>query len=396
MLSSALQAGFHAVGMDTVDVGILPTGGISRLTSEVGADFGVVVSASHNPAPDNGIKFFSRSGAKLSDDAEDQIERVLRNKNQSQTAMGAAIGTRRPMADSVNRYVTLLKQDVPYSFSGIAVTLDCANGSAYQAAPELFRRLRSDVVVVADVPDGMNINEGCGATHPEFLAAASRGRIGLAFDGDADRLIAIDETGNVIDGDAVIAILARHWKSQGKLKRNTVVVTVMSNLGFHQAMKAAGIEVVQTQVGDRYVAEAMRQNKAILGGEQSGHVICADRGRTGDGLLTGLRLLEVVAATGKPLHELASEAITVFPQVLKNIRVRDKTRLESASRVWAAVRAAESELGDQGRVLVRPSGTEPLIRVMVEAPELDSANRYTESIIEVIGEELGKEDDQET
>ncbi len=391
MLSMAVQAGFHSVGVDTVDVGVLPTGGISRLTADVGADLGVVVSASHNPAEDNGIKFFSRAGAKLSDADEDQIEAVLRNENQRQAAMGPAIGTRRPMADPVNRYVSLLKQDVPYSFSGISVVLDCANGASYQAAPELFRRLRADVSAVGIVPDGMNINAGCGATHPEFVASLSQDRIGLSFDGDADRLIAVDESGTILDGDVVIAILAKHWKSQGKLKRNTVVVTVMSNLGFHRAMRDAGIEVVTTQVGDRYVAEQMWKHKAILGGEQSGHVIFADRARTGDGLLTAVRLLEVVAATGKPLSDLASEAMTSYPQVLKNIRVVDKDRLAVAAAVWKQVAEVERLLGDDGRVLVRPSGTEPLVRVMVEATDSDLARRYTDRLIEVIGIELGKE-----
>jgi len=391
MLSLALQAGFHSVGMDTVDVGVLPSGGISWLTAKSGADLGAIVSASHNPAEDNGIKLLSHQGTKLSDEQEEEIESQIRQDGDSRRALGPSIGTRFPMSDALMRYVDHLASGAAFSFAGLDVVLDCANGAAYQAAPQLFIRLKAAVTTLSDLPDGSNINLGCGATHPRFLAERSKNTIGFAFDGDADRLIAVDEEGEIVDGDAILAILARQWKSQGRLKNDTVVATVMSNLGFHRSMKEAGVTVIQTQVGDRYVAEAMRQNRAILGGEQSGHIICGDRGNTGDGLLTGVRLLEVVAATGKSLAELRAEAITVFPQVLRNIRVTNKEGLAGATRVWEKVSEVERELGADGRVLVRASGTEPLIRVMVEAPGEDEAGRYTDEILSVVGEVLGNE-----
>lgn len=388
MLSMALQAGFHSAGVDTVDVGVLPSGAISYLTAETGADLGAVVSASHNPAGDNGIKFLSPKGTKLSDSQEDVIEAALRS-GAGRAAHGSTIGTRFPMSDALPRYLDKLAGDARFSFMGISVVLDCANGAAYQAAPALFSRLKAQVKTLAAAPDGNNINLGCGATHPEFLRDQALGSVGLAFDGDADRLIAIDETGKTVDGDATIAILARHLMGQGKLQNSTVVVTVMSNLGFHQSMRKAGITVIETKVGDRYVAEAMAANRVILGGEQSGHVICSDRGVTGDGLLTAVRLLEVMAATGKPLSELHAEAITVFPQVLENVRVEHKERLEGATRVWDAVRAAEKVLGAEGRVLVRASGTEPLVRVMVEASEAEDARHHVDELAAVVAEELG-------
>lgn len=391
MLSMALQAGLHSVGVDTVDVGVIPSGGISWLVSETGADLGMIVSASHNPAADNGIKLLSKHGTKLSDAEEDEVEATLRGKTGRRQARGTAIGTRFPMNDAIDRYIDHLAREVPYTFRGISLVLDCAHGSAYQAAPRLYERLKASVTAISNLPDGNNINLECGATHPQLIVSKSRGTVGFAFDGDADRLIAVDEQGNLVDGDATLAILARHWKSTGKLKHDVVVATVMSNLGLHRSMQAVGIKVIETQVGDRYVAEAMRRHKAVLGGEQSGHVICADRARTGDGLLTGLRLLEVMAATGKPLFELRQEAITVFPQVLKNLRVVDKNRLPEATKVWTKVKAVERQLGVDGRVLVRASGTEPLVRVMVEAPDEETANRYTDEIIAVVGEELGKE-----
>lgn len=391
MLSSALQAGFHSAGVDTVDVGILPSGAISHLTATTGVDMGAVVSASHNPAADNGIKLLGGRGTKLSDGEEDRIEQRLRGASGEATPFGAAVGTRLVNGKGLDIYVSDLAAAAAYSFNGIGVVLDCAHGAAFKAAPALFRKLRADVTVLADEPTGMNINEGCGATHPEFLASKVAGRIGLAFDGDADRLIAVDEQGRVVNGDVIMAIVARHWKSIGKLKNNTVVATVMSNLGFRKAMVEAGIDLVQTKVGDRYVLEAMQERKAVLGGEQSGHVIFLDRGRTGDGLLTGIRLLEVVAGTGRSLAELRDDAMTEFPQILLNIRVRDRNGLEHALRVWEAVAAAERELGDDGRVLVRASGTEPLVRVMVEASGQDMAQRYAEGIAAVVAAELGEE-----
>jgi phosphoglucosamine mutase len=389
MLSMALQAGINSAGVDTVDVGVLPSGGISHITAASGAEMGAVVSASHNPAPDNGIKLLGKDGTKLSDAQEDTIEARVRDSGTRAIPHGATVGTRFPSPDALDRYVEDLAAGASYSFRGIALTLDCANGAAHHAAPALFNRLHADVEVVADQPTGMNINDGCGATHPEFLAGSARGRIGLAFDGDADRLIAVDEDGRVVNGDMVMAIIARHWKSIGKLKNDVVVSTVMSNLGFRKSMESAGISHIETRVGDRYVLEAMKEAKAILGGEQSGHVIFLDRGKTGDGLLTGIRLLEVVAGTGRRLSELRDSAMEEYPQVLVNVRVRDRFGLDGAAGVWEAVRAAETELGSDGRVLVRASGTEPLIRVMVEAHSSGTAQALADQIAAEIAAILG-------
>ncbi|MDH4117092.1 MAG: phosphoglucosamine mutase [Acidimicrobiia bacterium] len=387
MLSAALQAGFHSSGVDTVDVGVLPSGAISHLTARAGVDMGVVVSASHNPAADNGIKILGRRGTKLTDAEEAKIEERLHSDSYS-TPYGAAVGTRFVDTTGMDRYVADLAREASYTFNGIDLVLDCAHGAAYRAAPALFRKLRANVSVLADEPSGMNINDGCGATHPEFLASKVDGRVGFAFDGDADRLIAVDEEGVVVNGDVIMAIIARHWKSTNRLKNNLVVATVMSNLGFRKALEEAGIGLVETKVGDRYVLEAMVANKAILGGEQSGHVIFLDRGRTGDGLLTGVRLLEVVAGSGKPLAQLRAEAMVEYPQVLINVRGVDRERLADASRVWEAVASVETDLGGDGRVLVRASGTEPMVRVMVEAATEETAQEYAERIAAVVGEEL--------
>lgn len=392
MLSAALQAGFHSAGVDTVDVGVMPSGGISHLTSRSGVEMGAVVSASHNPAPDNGIKLLSASGMKLNDGEEDRIEAQLRSKGSHTVPFGASVGTRFWDDHAIDRYVGDLAEAASYSFNGIDLVLDCANGAAFRAAPMVFRRLKANVDVMFYEPSGMNINDGCGATHPDVLAARVRGRVGFAFDGDADRMIAVDEDGVVANGDVVMAIIARHWKATGKLRNDTVVATVMSNLGFRKALDDAGIKLIQTKVGDRYVLEGMREHKAILGGEQSGHVIFLDRGRTGDGLLTGIRLLEVMAGTGRELRDLRKEAMVEYPQVLLNVKVRDRNGLEACTPVWNAVSTAEQDLGDDGRILVRASGTEPLVRVMVEAASEDSAHRYADSIAAVVAAELGEED----
>lgn len=389
MLSAALQAGFHSVGVDTVDVGVMPAGAIAHLTADSGASMGVVVSASHNPGADNGIKLLSRTGAKLSDAEEDRVEERIRRNAPWKIAVEGSIGTRFPMAEAEERYLTHLRASMPYTLRGIALALDCANGAAYRVAPELFRRLKADVAVFGAEPDGTNINDGCGATHPRFLATRAEGRLGFAFDGDADRLIAVDENGAVANGDVIMAVIARHMKETGRLKNNVVVATVMANLGFRQAMRRLGIELVETQVGDRYVLEAMRAHRAVLGGEQSGHVILADRAPTGDGLLTAVSLLEVLAATGRELRELRHETITEFPQVLRNLHVPDKRRLDDAKLLWAAVAEAEQRLGNDGRVLVRASGTEPLVRIMVEAPSVDEANAIVDELAEVSRAELG-------
>lgn len=388
MLSLAMQAGFHSVGVDTEDVGVIPTAAIAHLTDQFDASLGVVVSASHNPAADNGIKFFGGDGGKLTDALEDRIEARLRQGAPWRTPR-AGVGIRLPRTDGLDLYLEWLKGDVAYTLRGIDVAIDGANGAAFLAAPRLFEELGLNVRALACEPDGLNINDGCGATHPEFLAAQANGQIGLIFDGDADRFLAIDEDGVSLNGDVIMAIIARHLHEQGKLKNDTVVVTVMTNLGFRRAMAELDIKVIESAVGDRYVLEAMREHKANLGGEQSGHVIFLDHISTGDGLLTALRLLEVVAATGRPLTELR-KVMTDYPQVLRNVRVADRAGLEAADAVWAAVRHTEELLGGGGRVLIRPSGTEPLVRVMVEAATKTDAATIADDLASVVRGALGE------
>jgi len=390
MLASALQAGLHSMGVDTVDVGILPSGGISYLTASSGATMCAIVSASHNPAEDNGIKLLAARGTKLPDDVERDLENRLRSP-EARSKVGPDIGTRFVDGDALDRYVDHLAAVSKYNLSSVEIAVDCANGAAFKAAPMLFTRLKADIHVLADAPDGTNINDGCGATHPQMLAREARGRIGPSFDGDADRLIAIDEDGKVANGDVILAIVARHMKAQGSLKKNLVVATIMSNLGLRKSMAEADIDLVETKVGDRYVMEAMLEHKAILGGEQSGHIIFLDKGHTGDGLLTAVRLLDVVAGTGKELRELRAEAITEYPQILQNVRVGRGASLDEAGALWEEVRAVETELGEEGRVLVRASGTEPLIRVMVEAPSEEAARRYADRLSSVTQTSMGKE-----
>lgn len=382
MLSSAVQAGFNSVGIDSIDVGVLPSGGISYLTANSDATMGVIVSASHNPADDNGIKLLAARGTKLPDDTEREIEDRMRALGR-QVAVGPAIGFRREPAERRQEYLEHLASAAKYSLNGVRIALDCANGAAYQVAPELFGRLNSDLRVFHAEPNGNNINEDCGATSPEFLSRHGGGRIGLAFDGDADRLIAVDEDGVVANGDVIMAIIARHLKEQGRLDKNLVVATVMSNLGFRKSMAESGIEMVETPVGDRYVMEALIEHQALLGGEQSGHVIFSDVAATGDGLLTAVHLLNVVAGTGKELRELRAETITEYPQVLVNVGVDRSIDISSLEILWNEVAAVEEELGSDGRVLVRPSGTEPLVRIMVEAASESEAKSYADRLAAV-------------
>ena len=382
MLSAALQAGLHSAGIDTVDVGILPSGGISYLTSNSAATMGAIVSASHNPADDNGIKLLAARGTKLPDEVERELEDRMRSSGW-QIATGSSIGYRSESLEGYDEYLQHLVGASRYSLNGVGVAIDCANGSAYKAAPDLFERLSADVRVFHAEPNGRNINDGCGATVPEFIAKHAGGRIGLAFDGDADRLIAVDEDGEIANGDVIMAIIARHLKGQGRLEKNLVVATVMSNLGFRKSMAEAEIDVVETPVGDRYVMEALIERKALLGGEQSGHIIFADLAQTGDGLLTAVQLLNVVAGTGKELRHLRAEAITEFPQVLVNVRVNRSVDIAGMDALWNEVNEVEEELGSEGRVLVRPSGTEPLIRIMVEAPSKEMASGYADRLAAV-------------
>jgi len=387
MLAAVVHAGFNAAGFDTADLGIIPVGAVSHLTRASHATFGVMVSASHNPAEDNGIKFFGSDGGKLDDDRETAIEARYQTDTPWVEVSGEALGIQMPMVDALDRYVRHLSTQSDYRLAGIPVVLDCANGAAFLAAPQLFGALGAEVEAINTEPSGMNINEGCGAVSPGMLAERASGRIGLAFDGDADRCVAVDEDGIVCNGDVIMAILARHLKSRGELPGNRVVTTVMSNLGFRMAMQGMGLEVVETPVGDRYVLEQMRRTGAGLGGEQSGHVLFRDHS-TGDGLLTGMRLLEVVAATATPLRELRRVMVD-YPQVLRNVRVRVKERLPDAAPVWEAVRLMEKRLGNEGRVLVRASGTEPLVRVMVEAREAHEAAAIADDLVLVVRRELG-------
>lgn len=384
MLSSALQAGFHSVGIDTMDVGVLPSGGVSYLTGATGAMMGAIVSASHNPAADNGIKFLGQTGAKLTDPEEDDIEGRLRSGRRMNVAVGDNIGTRFVNREAASTYLDFLAEKAEYTFRGLEVVLDCANGAAYKTAPRLFERLKAGVTVVAADPDGTNINAGVGATSPSFLAKEARGRIGLAFDGDADRLIAVDEDGVPANGDVIMAIIAQHLHARGRLKNDTVVATVMSNLGFRKAMEALDINLVQTKVGDRYVLEGLREHDASFGGEQSGHVIFLKDLVTGDGLLTAMRLVEVVAASGRRLADLRKDVITEYPQILRNVRVADAGRLEATDEIWMAVEQVEARMDGEGRVLVRASGTEPLVRVMVEAASKEDAATIADELVAVV------------
>ena len=386
MLASAVSAGFNAVGVDTVDLGIIPVGGVSRLARDTGASLGVMISASHNPAEDNGIKFFGLDGAKLSDDREAAIEDRYFSDTPYRRPVAGKVGMQTAMSGSVARYVEKVARTVDYSMRGLEFVVDCANGAAFLAAPALFGAVDATVHLVADTPDGMNINDGCGATHPESLAAIADGRVGLAFDGDADRLIAVDEDGAVVNGDVLMAIFAQWQHERGKLKNDLVVATVMSNLGFHHAMERLGVKVAVTPVGDRYVVEEMRATQAVVGGEQSGHILLEDRS-TGDGLRTALRLMEVMAATGKQLRELRT-VMDELPQVLTNVTVGSKDGWDTDAAIAGAIAECERQLGSRGRVLVRPSGTEPMIRVMVEAPTETEASQAAGAIAAVVSASL--------
>jgi phosphoglucosamine mutase len=387
-LAAAISAGLASSGVDVFDAGVIPTPATSFLTADLDADFGVMISASHNPAPDNGIKFFSRGGHKLDDAVEDAIEAALSAK--PLTPIGAEIGHVKEFADAKQRYLVHLQATLPNSLKGIKVVVDCANGAAADLAPKAFRDAGAEVVVIGNAPDGYNINLGCGSTHLSALQAAvveHGADVGIAHDGDADRTLAVDATGAIVDGDKIMAILAVAAKARGDLSRNTLVATVMSNLGLKIAMKQAGIEMIETKVGDRYVLEVIREGGYTLGGEQSGHLIFAAYATTGDGILTGLQLLAQMSATGKSLKELAS-AMTVYPQVLINVPGVDKTKVDSDPELQKVVSEAQAELGEQGRVLLRASGTEPLVRVMVEAQDLGTAQSWAERIARIVEKQL--------
>jgi phosphoglucosamine mutase len=389
MLEAALVAGLCSAGGDVVPLGVLPTPGVAYLVTHLGLDAGAMISASHNPVGDNGIKFFGPDGYKLTDDEEDRVEELM-ERVFDDPPRGADIGRLEPAEGAVDAYVDHLVAAADAELSGLRVVIDCANGAAYRTGPEVLRRLGADVVAINAEPDGANINAGCGSTYPDAAAAAvveHGAAVGLALDGDADRLIAADHTGAVVDGDQVLAIHAARLHREHDL--DTVVTTVMTNLGFKQAMDRLGIEVMETKVGDRYVLEAMRSGDHPLGGEQSGHIIFAEHATTGDGLLSAVKLLGAVVVSGKPLAELVG-IMTRLPQVLVNVRDVDRDALPGADAVWDAVHAEEEALDGGGRILVRPSGTEPVVRVMVEAGTEAAASEVAERLAAVVSAELGR------
>jgi len=387
-LEAAVVAGLASAGVDVVRLGVLPTPAVAYLTGSTGADLGVMLSASHNPMPDNGIKFLARGGIKLDDAIEDAIEARMGEEWQRPT--GAAVGRVFDDGQGFETYVSHLVRSAPNRFDGVKVVIDCANGAASQTAPEALRRLGAEVITYAAAPDGLNINLDCGSTHLEGLqreVLGHRADLGIALDGDADRCLAVDANGELVDGDQILAILALAMRDSGRLSNDTVVATVMSNLGFVQAMVRERIAVEQTKVGDRYVLEAMKAGGHNLGGEQSGHVILSDHATTGDGTLTAVMLLARIAQTGKTLSDLAG-AMSRLPQVLVNVKDVDKSRAGTDPAVQTAVAEATVRLGDTGRVLLRQSGTEPLVRVMVEAESSDIADEIAHSLADVVANSL--------
>jgi len=390
MLESALMAGICSVGADVINVGVMPTPAVAYLTRHFGADAGVVISASHNPVEHNGIKFFNKDGFKLPDAIEDKIEALIKEPNEHiPSPTGAGIG-RVKRQDGLRAYVDFVKSIAGISFKSMKVALDCANGASYMTAPTALSELGADVQVTNANPDGLNINVNCGSTHIEALTQfvkTAKVDVGLAFDGDADRLIAVDENGEEVDGDHIMAICGIYLNERGKLQNSTVVTTIMSNMGLEVALRQAGIKMVRTKVGDRYVLEEMLKEGYNLGGEQSGHIIFLDHNTTGDGLVTAVNLLKVMAETGKPLSEL-KKVMQVYPQVLLNVEVEDKSKYDGNEAILAAVNKAKEALGEKGRIVVRPSGTEPIIRVMVEGEDLGHIQSVAEEVASVIKREL--------
>ena len=383
-IAAAVEAGLASAGVDVYDAGVLPTPAAAFLIADLGADFGVMISASHNPAPDNGIKFFARGGLKLADDVEDAIEAQL--AHDAFRPVGIDVGRIQRFADAEDRYIVHLLSTLPNRLDGLKVVLDCAHGAASGCSPQVFTDAGAQVVVIGADPDGLNINDGVGSTHLEKLQAAVLAEgadLGIAHDGDADRCLAVDHEGNVVDGDQIMAVLTLALMESGELKDNVLVATVMSNLGLKIALRDAGVTIRETAVGDRYVLEEMRRGNYTLGGEQSGHVIFSEYATTGDGVLTGLQLAARVASTGKSLKDLAA-AMTKLPQVMINVKDVDKSRASIDLAVKAAVAKAEAELGETGRVLLRPSGTEQLVRVMVEAADMATAERICNDLVDVV------------
>jgi phosphoglucosamine mutase len=388
MLEAAVVAGLASAGANVVRVGVLPTPGVAFLVGEAKADLGVMLSASHNPMPDNGIKLFAAGGHKLPDEVEHKIEAAVAASASWTRPTGGGVGRVHDLLDGAEHYMQHLVSTVPHRLDGLRVVVDCANGAASDVAPLAYREAGAEVIAIHAEPDGLNINDGCGSTHLEPIKAAvleHGAHLGIAHDGDADRCLAVTADGVEVDGDEIMAIIAVAMREGGALTADTLVATVMSNLGLRLAMAREGIRLIETKVGDRYVLEELRASALALGGEQSGHIVMPAYATTGDGVLTGLHMMSRMAATGRSLADLAS-VITKLPQVLVNVPVGDRAAGASAAPVLAAAAEAEAELGETGRVLLRPSGTEPLVRVMVEAATVDTARAVAERIAAVVRE----------
>lgn len=392
MLEAAMIAGLLSIGANVIRLGVISTPGVAYLTRTMKADAGVMISASHNPVGDNGIKFFGSDGYKLSDDTELEIERFMdADQDDLPRPVAGALGTVTDDFSAKVTYMNYLKTTVSSPLAGLNIVLDCANGAAYELAPRLFREMGAKVTAICAEPNGLNINDQCGSTHPERLKSEvlkHGADLGLSFDGDADRLIAIDEHGEEVDGDYILCICGAALNHAGKLNHSTIVTTVMGNLGFFKAVEEHGMNAVQTAVGDRYVMEAMRRDGYNLGGEQSGHVIFLDYNTTGDGMLTALQLAQTIKQQGRSLSDL-KQMMTKFPQVLVNVSVTDKHAWKNNAAIMAAIEEAEGQLGKSGRILVRPSGTESLVRVMAEGPDKETIQTHVNTIVRVIQAELG-------
>lgn len=392
LLEHALIAGLLSVGIEVLQLGVITTPGVAYLTRIQGAVAGIMISASHNPAEDNGIKFFGADGFKLSDDQEAEIEAFLDQEDTLPRPAAEGLGTVDEYNEGVLKYISYLQTTIPTDLSGITVCIDGSNGAATPLVNRLFADLETDFYTMAVKPDGTNINAGVGSTHPEKLQEFVREKgadIGVAFDGDGDRLIAVDENGEIVDGDKIMFICGKFLKSKNELKQNTIVSTVMSNLGFHKAIEKEEMIALKTQVGDRYVVEEMRKNGYNLGGEQSGHIVFLDLNTTGDGVLSAIQLMHVMKATGKKLSELAAE-VTTYPQELVNIRVTNKNGVMEIPAVKAVIDEVEAEMAGNGRILVRPSGTEPLLRIMAEAETDEKTHEYVTRIADVVRQEIGE------
>ncbi|GAA0311279.1 phosphoglucosamine mutase [Gracilibacillus halotolerans] len=396
MLEGALVAGLLSIGVEVMRLGVISTPGVAYLTKVMNAQAGIMISASHNPVEDNGIKFFGPDGFKLFDEQEAEIEALLdKEEDELPRPVGGNVGQVNDYLEGGQKYIQYLKETIDNEFDGLHIALDCAHGATSGLASHLFADLEADISTIGSSPNGLNINDGVGSTHPEKLQelVLEKGAdIGLAFDGDGDRLIAVDEKGNIVDGDQIMFIIGKYMQQTGSLHHSTIVSTVMSNLGFYNALEENGLKSKKTAVGDRYVMEEMRKGGYNLGGEQSGHIILLDYSTTGDGMLSALHLVNVMKETGKPLSELAAE-MQIFPQVLKNVRVLNKNEAMTNPVILEKIEKVETEMGSNGRVLVRPSGTEPLVRVMVEAPTLEDCNRYADEVVETVIQVMGLEEE---